>query len=349
MDAREYLIALSLLPWVTPNRIRLLRETFEPLDAARHASPELLAALLACTREQAEGIRRPPRATLTNEVVTFVDDDYPPLLRELPDPPLALHYLGDLKLLVKPSIAIVGSRRASPYGINAARHFATALAGASLAVVSGLALGVDAAAHEATLDANGHTIAVLGTGIDLIYPAKNRKLFQRIAAEGVIVTEFPPGTPPKREHFPIRNRIISGLSLGTLIVEATSRSGSLITARTAAEQNREVFAVPGSIFARGSEGTHRLIQYGARLVHEIDDLLSELREEYRPAARLADAEPEPPLREVLAVFTRDEATHIDAAAARLHRTPAELAESLLLLELGGWLRPLPGASYVRAR
>lgn len=350
---RDLLIAFSLLPFLSPNRTRLLLETFDPLETACNASLPQLQGLLSLNPRQAEEVRNPQTklvASLRDRVVTLIDPAYPPLLREIPDPPLALHFRGDVSLLAKSSIAIVGSRRASPYAVNAARALAQRLVSAKLAIVSGLARGVDAASHEAALDGGGTTIAVLGTGIDLVYPKSNAKLYDRIARNGVIVTEFPPASPPRREHFPIRNRIIAGLSLGTVIVEATSKSGSLITARMAAEQNREVFAVPGSIFARGSEGTHRLIQYGAKLVHEVNDVLGELRG-FAPLAAPAKKEeqPESPLREVLEVFSRDEGIHVDTAVTRLRRPHAAVAEALLELELAGWLKPLPGARYVRVR
>jgi DNA processing protein len=223
-----------------------------------------------------------------------------------------------------------------------------------LTIVSGLALGIDGAAHVAALDAGGTTIAVLGTGTDVVYPRGNRRLFTRIAEHGLIVSEFPPGAPPRPEHFPIRNRIISGLSYGAVIVEATSRSGSLITARMAAEQGREVFAVPGSIFSSGSEGTHRLIQYGAKLVHDADDVLHELPRHVMTMLRSAPPTeetppPDSPLAEVLAVLSRDEGAHIDTVAGRLGRTPAAVAQALLQLELDGWIRAMPGARYVRVR
>jgi DNA processing protein len=182
-----------------------------------------------------------------------------------------------------------------------------------------------------------------------VYPKSNARLFDEIAAEGLIVSDFAPSTPPLPEHFPRRNRIISGLTLGTVIVEATSRSGSLITARMAAEQGREVFAVPGSIFSRNSEGTHRLVQYGAKLVHDVGDILDELPVKFERAAAVAESEPPEELRQVLQAFTRDEGRHVDSAAAQLGRTSATIAGALLQLELGGWLRALPGARYVRVR
>jgi DNA processing protein len=287
-------------------------------------------------------------AQLRSSVVTRSDPEYPPLLLEIIDPPLALHFRGDLSLLSEPSVAVVGSRRASPYSTNAADHLAKQLVAAGIVVVSGLARGVDAASHVAALNARGKTIAVLGTGIDIVYPRSNARLFRDIESHGVIVSEFPPGTPPKPENFPMRNRVISGLSFGTVVVEATSRSGSLITARMAAEQGREVFAVPGSIFAAGSEGTHRLIQYGAKLVHDVNDILEELPG-HLPVTQSAPEEPESPLREVLALLSRDEGIHIDTLAARAKQSSTAIAEALLQLELEGWIRSLPGARYVRVR
>lgn len=350
-EDRDLLIAWSLLPFLTPSRTRLLLEYFDPVETACNASASVLQGLLSVTPEQASEVRNPKThavRALRDHVVTLRDDAYSPMLREIIDPPLVLHVRGDRALLKNAALAIVGSRRASPYAINVAEHLAKQLAPAGLTIVSGLARGVDAASHEAALDAGGKTIAVLGTGIDVVYPRSNVKLFRRIEAEGLIISEFPPGTPPKPEHFPIRNRIISGLSLGAVIVEATSKSGSLITARTAAEQGREVFAVPGSIFSRGSEGTHRLIQYGAKLVHDANDVVEELRGDFR-LAQPRDEKPDTPLREILEVFSRDDATHVDDAAARLRRPHAEVAEALLQLELGGWLRALPGARYVRVK
>ncbi|MEK6371476.1 MAG: DNA-processing protein DprA [Acidobacteriota bacterium] len=357
ISLRDRLIAYALLPAVTPARMRMLLEYFESLSDVCKAPTRLLQGLLSIDAAAAEDILAPLRnddirkqvETLRSTAVTLADDDYPSLLRQIVDPPPALFFRGDPALARKPSVAMVGSRRASPYALNAAGHLASQLVSAGIAVVSGLARGVDAASHTAALDAGGTTIAILGTGIDVVYPRSHRRLFRAIEERGLILTEFPPGTPPLPAHFPIRNRLISGISLGTVIVEATSRSGSLITARMAAEQNREVFAVPGPIFAAGSEGPHRLIQYGAKLVHDANDILDELPGGLRLPKSEAPPPPESPLAEVLEVFRKEEATHIDAAAERLQRPIASVSEAVLQLELGGWLRALPGARYVRVK
>ena len=357
VSLRDRLIAYALLPAVTPARMRLLIETFESFTDICNASVRLLQGLLSIDAAGAEEILAPLRnddirrqvEALRATAVTLADPEYPSLLRQIVDPPPALFYRGDLALAQKPSIAMVGSRRASPYALNAAEHLAGQLVSAGIVIVSGLARGVDSASHAAALEAGGTTIAILGTGIDIVYPRSNRRLFRTIEERGLILSEFPPGTPPLPMNFPIRNRVISGISLGTVIVEATSRSGSLITARTAAEQNREVFAVPGPIFSAGSEGTHRLIQYGAKLVHDANDILEELRGDFRLPKSAPPPPPESPLAEVLEVFRKEEATHIDTAAERLQRPIASVSEAVLQLELGGWLRALPGARFIRIR
>ncbi|HEX6161624.1 MAG TPA: DNA-processing protein DprA [Thermoanaerobaculia bacterium] len=283
-------------------------------------------------------------AALRDRVIVRGDDAYPPLLAHIVDPPLVLHYRGDLSLLTRPAVALVGSRHCSAYGKNAARTLADALARSGVAVVSGLARGIDAAAHQAALDAGGATIAVLGCGIDLVYPRGHEALFARIAAEGLILTELPPGTPPLKQHFPVRNRIISGLTLGTVIVEATERSGSLITARMAAEQGRDVFAVPHPIFAAGGIGPHRLIQYGAKLVHDAADIVEELPREIQLRVRQ-----EEPAGALLEEFSKSEATPLEEVAARLKKKPEALAAEVLQLELDGWLESQPGLRYLRIR
>jgi len=354
-ELRDLLIAWALLPFLTPARTRLLLEYFDPPANACNASVATLSGLLNIDAARAEAVKNPLRSLrgevsrLSGDAVTLADDNYPPLLREIIDPPLALHLRGDRSLLQREGLAVVGSRRASPYALNAARRIAEPLAGeAGLVIVSGLARGIDAAAHEAALDAGGTTIAVLGTGIDVIYPRSHTRLFRRIEEQGLIVSEFPPGTAPLAANFPMRNRVISGLTRGTVIVEATSRSGSLITARMAAEQGREVFAVPGSIFSPGSVGTHRLIQYGAKLVHDANDVLEELPGFARLQSK-APPSPDPELRDVLEVLARDEAVHIDTVASRLGRPLTAIAESLLQLELGGWVKALPGSRYLRVK
>jgi DNA processing protein len=352
VSLRDRLLAFALLGYITPVRARLL------LDAgiSCNASATFICNVLRIDRARVHEVRDPlqverVRRGLTlyrDSALTLADDAYPERLRNLPDPPLALFYRGDLSLLKRaPAVAIVGSRKASPYGLNAARHLATQLAETGAVIVSGLARGIDSTAHRAALDAGGGTIAVLGTGIDVVYPPENRKLTKTIEERGLILTEFAPGTPPRRENFPIRNRLISGLAEGTVIVEATGNSGSLITARMAAEQGANVYAVPGTIFSPGAEGTNRLIQYGAKLVHDVNDILEDVgKQRYHPQAEIA---PDSPLREVLAVFTPDEAMHIDAAAEKLRKPVPEVSDAVLQLELGGWLQPMPGSRWTRVR
>ena len=209
--------------------------------------------------------------------IGFNDPRFPALLNEIPNQPLGLFVKGQVELLQNPQLAMVGSRNASPSGKRTAFSFAAELASMGLTITSGLASGIDSHAHQGCLSRNGHTVAVIGSGIDRIYPQSNRNLYREVAEKGVIVTEFPPGAPPLPRNFPLRNRIISGLSLGTLVVEAGIRSGSLITARLAAEQGREVFAIPGSIHMVTSRGCHFLIRQGAKLVESITDIVEELQ------------------------------------------------------------------------
>lgn len=351
VSLRDRLLAFALLGYITPVRARLL------LDAgiSCNASASFICNVLRIDRARVHEVKDPLQVERVrrgldlyrDSALTLADDAYPERLRNLPDPPLALFYRGDLSLLKRDSaVAIVGSRKASPYGLNAAHHLATQLVGVGAVIVSGLARGIDSAAHQAALDAGGTTIAVLGTGIDLVYPPENRQLLQAIEERGLILTEFAPKTPPLRRNFPIRNRLISGLANGTVIVEATGHSGSLITARMAAEQGHDVYAVPGTIFSPGAEGTNRLIQYGAKLVHDVNDILEDLPGRPR-LPKLAEIEPGSALQEVLEVFARDEAIHIDTAAERLKKPVPEVSDAVLQLELGGWLRPMPGSRWTR--
>lgn len=284
-------------------------------------------------------------------VLTVGDADYPPQLLQTADPPLLVYVQGDAKLLARRSLAIVGSRNASTQGADNARAFAAHLSRQGWAIVSGLALGIDGAAHEGGLEGPGSTIAVVGTGLDRVYPSRHRALAHRIAEGGVLLSEFAPGTPPLPENFPTRNRIIAGLSRGTLVVEAALKSGSLITARLAADNGREVFAVPGSIHSPLSRGCHALIRQGAKLVESAEDILEELQE---PAARAATAQPRAesatetttdgdPLLEALG---HDPVT-LDALCARTGFSAQQLGARLLELELQDRVARLPGGLYQR--
>lgn len=280
-------------------------------------------------------------------VVTLGDAAYPPLLLQTADPPLLLYAQGELALLAKPAIAIVGSRRPTAQGRDTARAFARELADDGLVVVSGLAQGIDSAAHEGALAGVAGTIAVVGTGLDRVYPPQNLELAHRITQRGLLLGEFAPGTPALPEHFPLRNRIIAGLSLGTLVVEAAIRSGSLITARLASEAGREVFAVPGSIHAPQARGCHWLIKQGAKLVESAADIVDELAgqradRDDRATSTEAQASTDP-LLDALG----DDPVTLDALQARTGWPTHELTSRLLELELDGDVARLPGGLYQR--
>ena len=286
-------------------------------------------------------------------IVLYGDPDYPPLLRQIPDPPAALYVLGSVAALATAQLAMVGSRNPTPAGRSTAREFAAWFARAGLTVTSGLAVGIDAACHEGALGGGGLTVAVCGTGLDRVYPAEHAALAGRIRAQGALVSEFPPRTAPLRRHFPQRNRIISGLSLGTLVVEAARHSGSLITARLATEAGREVFAIPGSIHSPLSRGCHQLIKSGAKLVEETADVMSELRisvskEPLTP--RRSDAAQPVALDkeyEMLLDALGFEPATIDVLVARTHLPGESVASMLLILELEGRVAALPGGRYGR--
>lgn len=283
-----------------------------------------------------------------NRILTLADPDYPQRLLDTADPPTLLYVKGRVELLNAPALAVVGSRNATPQGGANAEAFATALANAGLTVVSGLALGIDAAAHRGALRGSGSTIAVIGTGIDRVYPAKNQDLARRIAEEGAIVSEFPLGTPALKENFPRRNRIISGLARGCLVVEAAERSGSLITARLAGEQGRDVFAIPGSIHSPLSKGCHRLIKQGAKLVDDARDILDELGLAAGATGKNAAPLPETDAatRALLEGMGFDPCD-IDTLAARSGLTAEKLYAMLLQLELDGRVASLPGGRFQR--
>jgi DNA processing protein len=322
-----------------------------------------------------EALRRPDpafgeldRAWLAarhHHLIGWDSPDYPALLRRMPSPPACLFVVGDANALWRPQVAVVGSRGPSAGGCDNARDFATVFARAGFAVTSGLASGIDAAAHLGALDAGGETVAVVATGPDLVYPPAHRDLATRIARHGAVVSEFPPGTQARREHFPSRNRIIAGLALGTLVVEAAHRSGALITARHAGDAGREVFAIPGSIHNPLARGCHRLIRQGAALVESAEEAIAALGP---VAAELADAlrarlqqgtavaaaaEPraaapdDPAQRQLLAALGHDPVA-LDQLAERTGLTVAALSSMLLLMEMEGLVRAEHGRYARRA-
>ncbi|MGN2243429.1 DNA-processing protein DprA [Frateuria sp. GZRR33] len=321
------------------------------------------SAWLACPDEARLAAEMAWLARPGHRLLCCTDADFPPLLAHIPQPPAALFVAGDAALLLHPQVAIVGARGATAGGLAHARRFATALARAGFVVTSGMADGVDGAAHAAALAAHAPTVAVVGTGPDRVYPRKHQALAQAIASHGALVSEFPPGTAPRADHFPRRNRLIAGLALGTLVIEAGLKSGSLITARLAGEQGREVFALPGSVDNPLARGCHRLIREGVRLVEEPAELIEALAPAARAlgvelAARLADtpvpatAPPEtlamPPVRpehhRLREALGHDPAT-LDELATRTGLPPATLSSMLLMLELDGQVESLPGNRY----
>ncbi len=288
-------------------------------------------------------------------LMMWQDEDYPMLLRDIDHPPPVLMGMGRRDLLNDPQVAVVGARHASQEGLRNAQDFAAVLSQAGIAVTSGLAHGIDAAAHRGALGAIGSTLAVVGTGLDRVYPAAHKALAHEIAAQGTLLSIFPLGTPPKARHFPLRNRVVSGLSLGTLVVEAAEKSGSLITARQALKQGREVFAIPGSIHNPMAKGCHQLIKQGAKLVECAQDILEELApqlklplqqsaaQDERATATLSDAQ-----QKLLAQMAFEPVT-LDTLAVMTRWPVSSLQSTLLTLEMAGLIEVLPGGLYKRIR
>lgn len=321
--------------------------------------------------DQVSGIRKsakeiivssPPRKKAEQEleqahrlgvsVLTLGDEFYPKLLRTIYSPPIVLYVRGDSLQLNRAAVAIVGSRAATIYGLKVAASMARDLTAQGLAIISGLALGVDAAAHAGALEGGGVTVAVLGCGVDICYPQKNQVLAEKIAATGAIVSEYSFGTKPEAFRFPARNRIISGLSLGVLVVEAAIRSGSLITARQALDQGREVFAVPGRVDSFKSAGTHRLLQEGAKLVHTVGDILEELPPLHVPencglcgTGKKTDLSSLGKQEEQILAVLDAYPQHFDTILSQVRLPVHKLNELLLILELQGMVECLPGQQY----
>ena len=284
------------------------------------------------------------------QVLTWQDDAYPPQLRHIHSPPPLLYVKGELWPEDEWAVAMVGTRRSTVYGKEAARTLAANLARNGVTIVSGLARGIDAQAHRAALEAGGRTIAVLGSGIDIIYPPEHKKLTQAVIENGAVVTEYALRTPPEGSNFPPRNRIISGLSLGVIIVEAGVTSGALITADYAAEQGRDVFAVPGNIFHRGSQGTNRLIQQGAKPILSVEDVLEELNlTMVSQQAEVRAVVPENETEATLLEYITTEPVHVDEIGRKSGLPIARVSSTLALMELKGMVRQVGGMNYVLAR
>jgi DNA processing protein len=364
-------VALTFITGVGSRTAALLIDRFGSPSACFEASAEALEAAGLKRSSIAEIKSSGPRErarrliaetdSLGAEVLTLDDADYPSLLRETFDPPVVLYVKGDVKgALSRPAVAVVGSRHCSTYGRNVAEMLARDLAGRGVTIISGLARGIDSAAHRGALDGGGLTVAVMGAGLDTIYPKENRRLAERIACQGALVTEFPLGTPPLSQNFPFRNRVISGLALGVLIVEGAERSGSLITARMAYEQGRDVFAVPGNITSSKSFGPNYLIKDGAKLVQTWRDVAEEFPVDLKAQILAAEAAANSPEqmsmdevalsaaeRAVLSLIKRDEPVHIDQLFSRAGIGTGELMGALLRLEMLDRVRQLPGKSFVR--
>jgi len=348
-------LKLGLIPGIGDGSIRRLLEAFDTPEAILVASRAQLNPYLSV--RQIDALQTGPAPDLlqqakdwltrtSHHLITFLDEDFPPLLAEMADPPMLLYGKGRRELLAQNCLAIVGSRNATPQGEANAEAFGQALSSAGLTIVSGLALGIDAAAHRGGLKGHGSTIAVVGTGLDRVYPARNKLLAHEIAEKGLLLSEFALGTISAPGHFPRRNRIISGLSHGVLVVEAALNSGSLITARQALEQGREVMAIPGSIHSPLSKGCHALIKQGAKLVESAQDVIEELAWPVMPAIQ-SGPEPAAPQFEPLLQHLGHDPVNIDLLAERCGLTVDALSAKLLTLELEGRVAQLPGGRYQR--
>ncbi|MGB7541444.1 MAG: DNA-processing protein DprA [Burkholderiales bacterium] len=346
-------VDLSLVPGLGSQGFRALLSAFglppNVLGATRaqlgRVVPDSLATLIL-EHGRGPGVENALRwaGQPGHAIVTLADAGYPKQLLEIPDPPALLYIIGNASLLCAPALAVVGSRNATPQGLENARNFARALSDAGFPIVSGLALGIDSAAHRGGLEGRSSTVAVLGTGADIVYPRRNEPLAAEIAARGAIISEFALGTPPVAGNFPRRNRLISGLARGCLVVEAALASGSLITAKLAAEQGREVLAIPGSIHSPLSRGCHALIKQGAKLVESAQDVLDELG---GIGASSAPTSTGATTEHALLTHMGFDPCDIDALVARSGLTPEAVSAMLLQLELEGKVASLPGGLYQR--
>ncbi|HVO84294.1 MAG TPA: DNA-processing protein DprA [Syntrophobacteria bacterium] len=369
MDEEFHWVALALIPGVGARTFHRLLQRFGSPERVFTASRRMLEEIPGLKGTSIEAIKS--RAVVEDSarrelgrvrqlnlrLLRWGTTEYPPLLSNIPDPPALLYVKGQIAEGDQRAVAVVGSRHPSGYGLTVCKKLCVELAWQGWTVVSGMARGIDSAAHVGALEGGGRTLAVLGTGLDVVYPTENRKLYERIAGSGAVISELPLGTPPDPGNFPVRNRLISGLALGVVVVEATAKSGSLITAGMALEQGRQVFAVPGPLDREGVAGPHRLIKEGAKLVERAADITEELtpmvspsivggsapagRDEGAPAVPLAERERK--IWDLLGV----EPLHIDPIARQVGLSVAQAAEVLLRLELMGLVKQLPGTLFVR--
>lgn len=366
MNSREALIALNMLDHVGPVRLRQLLERFDDPPSVLNASKASLERTPGIGAETAEAIAAwESSIDLAAElrrieefgchVVTQEDDAYPALLRQIYDPPIVLYVKGDLKSSDKNSVAMVGARRTSPYGLEAARKLAYQLAYIGVTVVSGGARGIDTAAHQGALSAKGRTLAVLGTGINRVFPPENASLFERISANGAVITQFSFNRQADRQTFPIRNRIVAGMTMGTIVVEAGMNSGALITANMAVDNGRQVFAVPGRIDSPQSKGCHDLIKKGAKLCESAEDVLGEF-EYLFPPSNQADSVGTAPTLPAIELSANEKAVYsevdteertMDDIILRSGLPASTVSVALLGLEMKRLIRQLPGKLFVR--
>ncbi len=356
-----YWLALSLTPGLGSILIKRLLERFKSPEAVFHASTGELSGIEGLGEKAAGEIRKGPQGKMVEKelsllekaggrIITLKDADYPRRLKDIYDPPVLLYVRGEVRKEDELAVAIVGSRKTAPYGRWVTEKIGEDLARHGVTVVSGMARGIDSLAHKGAIQGRGRTIAVLGCGVDVIYPSENKNLFHQIMEHGAILSEFPMGSPPEAGHFPKRNRIISGLSVGVVIVQASAESGSLITAGYALEQGREVFAVPGNVGAEGSRGTNQLIKDGAKLVESSDDILEEILPQWRreegvarqaetPGADLTGEE------KILYNLLGETPLHIDAIIRESQLDPGRVSSLLLNLELRGLISQWPGKAF----
>jgi DNA processing protein len=366
MDSKEALIALNLIEHVGPVRVRQLLEHFGDAPAVLRASKLQLLRVRGVGEETAEAIANWEKTVdLSGElkrigefgcqVIIQTDEDYPDLLRQIYDPPIVLYLKGKLTAKDKNAVAMVGSRQTTHYGLETARKLAYQLAYVGVTVVSGGARGIDTAAHQGALSAKGRTVAVLGTGINLVFPPENNELFDRIAANGAVITQFPFNRPADKQSFPIRNRIVAGMTLGTVVVEADMNSGALITANFATEYGRQVFAVPGRIDSPRSKGCHDVIKKGAKLCEGAEDILSEF-EYLFPASNRPPSASETGVLPALELSENEqkaydalnnEESSIDEVIRRSGLPSSAVSVALLSLEMKRVVKQLPGKLFVR--